>query len=110
MDQLDMSSEYFVPATFDEKGDYIGSPWFRKRSLGKVLWAFTVQERADKCFNEPTDETRDVLREQERIAKSNRELGFASGFHKITGPELAALLEDNELDYVIVDPSFKGWY
>jgi hypothetical protein len=110
MTELDMNQEFVVSATFNKEGDYIGTPWFRKRVLGKVIWAFSSHERANKCFNEPTDETRDVLRDQEQIAERNRTLGYVRGFHKITGQELATLLEQNDLDYVIVDPGFKGWY
>jgi hypothetical protein len=110
MAELDMDREFVVLGTSNEEGEYIGSPWFRKRGLGKVLWAFSSYEMANKCFNEPNDETRDVLRDQERIAESNRKLGYGRGFYKITGQELVTLLEQNDLDHVIVDPGFKGWY
>jgi len=111
MEGLDRNREYLMPVTTNEEGVPIGAPYFRKGNLGKVLWLFSSEEKANKCFNEPNDETRDVLRDQERIAERNaRELGYGRSSLKITVPDLLPWLEQGDIDHVILDPGFQGWY
>jgi hypothetical protein len=108
---LDADREYFVLATTDENGKTVGHPYFTKDKLGKILWVFSSHEKANKCFAEPNDETRDVLREQERIAESNAEaLGWGRGFRRSTVQYILALLEQNDIDHIILDPGMPGSY
>ena len=109
--ELDGTREYFVLFTTNAEGIPIGAPYFRKGAFGKVLWIFSSYERANECYTEPTDETRDVLREQERVAERNaQELGFGRGFLKVTVSELVPYLEQANIDHLILDPGFPGWY